>query len=344
MKSPKIIYLITRAHGLKTHLLEPMDLNRILKARDLREINSLLSRSDYSTDLSELPIRETRADLFERIFYRKLSERLSLTVQIADGRVKETLEEYYKKIEVENIKRIINAIHGGEKINEESLIPVPRKYQIVNFSALLEAHDIREMIDLLRATPYRGLRNKIDLYERYNNPLILEMQTEQILYNSLWHKLSAVPNEDEVEELIGTEIDLKNLMSIVFFKNMKMEQELIEEMLVDIRYRLTKDLIQQLIAASLETMPRLLSWPAYVDLTRKALELLDKEMFAEIEHVFSQYIYSYAETEMLRKPNNLVYVFSYLYLCFREARNLTTLITGKQLRLDEEKIQSFLFL
>jgi vacuolar-type H+-ATPase subunit C/Vma6 len=71
---------------------------------------------------------------------------------------------------------------------------------------------------------------------------------------------------------------------------------------------------------------------------------MDKGMMSETENIFSQYLYSYAETTALRKPNNLVYVFAYLELCFREARNLTTLATGKQLRLEDEKIRNLLFL
>jgi vacuolar-type H+-ATPase subunit C/Vma6 len=67
-------------------------------------------------------------------------------------------------------------------------------------------------------------------------------------------------------------------------------------------------------------------------------------MLAETESIFSQHLYSNAETSALRNPNSLVYVFAYLDLCFKEARNLTTLAIGKQLKLEEEKIRSSLLL
>jgi len=344
LKSPKIIYLITRIHGLKEHLLKTEDFIRMLRAKNMAEISDFLFTSDYSIELSKIPIKELDAKQLESIFYLKLSERLSFLFQITSGKVKEVLENYYRRIEVENIKRMIRAIHGKEKIREDYLIPIPRRYQTVNFLALSETRTIREMIDLLKETPYRNLKDRVEQYEKYNNPLVLEAQADKLYYSGLWQKLEKIVDKNEVKQLIGTEIDLKNLLYVFSFKRMKMEPELLEEMIVNVHYKLSKSLIPKLIGTSYETIPKILTWPPYVELANKTIELLDKEMLAETENIFSQYLYSYAETEALRNPNNLVYVFAYLNLCFREARNLTTLSVGKQLKLDEEKIRSSLFL
>jgi vacuolar-type H+-ATPase subunit C/Vma6 len=93
-----------------------------------------------------------------------------------------------------------------------------------------------------------------------------------------------------------------------------------------------------------ETIPRILTWPPYVDLAKKSSELLHKGLAVVSENVFSRYLYSYAETVALRNPNGLAYAFAYLYLCLREAKNLTALAVGKQLKLDNEKIQNLLLL
>jgi vacuolar-type H+-ATPase subunit C/Vma6 len=316
----------------------------MLRAKDLAEVSEFLLKSDYSTELSKIPVKELDAPQMEKTFYQKLSERFSFLVQITSGKTREVLEEYYKGIEVENIKRIIEAMHGKEKIDEDRLIPIPRKYQTVNFSALLGTRTIREMIDLLKETPYRSLRDIVDLYEEYNNPLILEAHVEKTHYNNFWAKLEKASDKDEVKKLIGTEIDLKNLLYIFSFKHMKMKQDLLQEMLINIYYRLPKNLIPELINTSYESIPKVLTWPPYVELAKKVVDLLDKKMLTEAENIFSEYSYSYAEIERIRKPNNFAYIFAYLFLCFKEARNLTTLAIGKQLNLDEEKIRGSLFL
>jgi len=47
---------------------------------------------------------------------------------------------------------------------------------------------------------------------------------------------------------------------------------------------------------------------------------------------------------MREKPLKLVFVLAYLSLCEFEAKNMTTVVTGKQLGLSEEKLGSILFL
>lgn len=316
----------------------------MLRTKNMVEMADVLFRTDYGADLSKVPLKELDAYQLERIFYQKLSERLSYLFQITSGRTREALEGYYRKIEVENIKRIIRAIHGRGKASETSLIHIPRRYQTVNFPALIEASGIREMLDLLRETPYKDVRASVDLYQRYDNPLVLEAQVDKIYYSSLWQKLKGIPNNDDVKQLLGTEIDLRNLLYIFSFKQMKMDPDLLKEMMVDVHYKLPKSIIHQSISASYETIPRFLTWPPYVDLAKKAVDLLDKGMLAETESIFSQHLYSNAETISLRNPNSLVYVFAYLDLCFKEARNLTTLAVGKQLKLEEEKVRSSLLL
>jgi vacuolar-type H+-ATPase subunit C/Vma6 len=303
-----------------------------------------LLKSEYSKELSKIPVKELDAYKLEKVFYEKLSERFFFFLQITSGKTRQVLEHYCRKIEVENLKRIIRAIHAKEKISEDQLIPIPRKYQTINFSALLETRTIREMIELLRESGFENLRKAIDLYEKYENPRVIEAEADKIYYQSFWKTLEKAINKDEVRDLVGTEIDLKNLLNVFTLKYTKVEPELFQQTTINVYYRLSKSLIQQTASLSYQAIPELLTWPKYVELAEKAVELMDKGMMSETENIFSQYLYSYTETTALRKPNNLVYVFAYLELCFREARNLTTLAIGKQLRLEDEKIRSLLSL
>jgi vacuolar-type H+-ATPase subunit C/Vma6 len=316
----------------------------MLRAKDLVELFDILLKSDYSPELSKISMKELDAYQLERIFYQKLSDRFSFLFKITSGKTREVLKDYYREIEVENVKRIIRVLHGKEKLTQDQLIPIPRRFQTVNFSALLEARTIREMVDFLRETPYRDLRKGIELYERYDNPTLLEAQLDNIFFDDLWQNLKGLTDKNKIRRLIGTEADLKNLLYVFSLKLAKMKPETIQETIIDVHYKLPKPLLQQLIDAPYEMIPRLLTWPSYAELAKKTVGLLEKELPVEAESTFSHYLYTYAEKAALRNPNSLVYVFAYLQLCFREARNLTTLVIGKQLKLNEGKIQSLLFL
>jgi vacuolar-type H+-ATPase subunit C/Vma6 len=337
MKSPKTIYLIARTHGLQEHLLKSDQFVQLLRLRDISGMVNFLLKSEYSKELSKIPVKELEAYSLEKIFYEKLSQRLFFLLQITSGKTRQVLEHYCRKIEVENLKRITRAIHAGEKISEDQLIPIPRKYQTINLPALLHTHTIREMIELLRESEYENLRKAIDLYEKYENPRVIEAEADKIYYQFLWKTLEKAINKNEVRDLIGTEIDLKNLLNVFTLRYAKVEQELLRQTTINVYYRLSKSLIQQTASLSYQAIPELLTWPKYVELAKKAVELIDKGMMSETENIFSQYLYSYNETTVLRKPNSLVYVFAYLELCFREARNLTALAIGKQLGLEDEK-------
>jgi len=344
MKSPKVVYLITRAHGLKTHLLKTDQFFRMLTWRDMSAIYDFLLKTDYSEELAMISPEHFDPAEMERIFYNKLSQRLYFLLEISDGRIRTAFESYSRKIELENLRRITRAIYAGEKITETQLIPIPRKYQSVNFPALLQAQTLREMVDLLGETVYRDLKNALIIYEKYGNPLVIEAQESRVCYELIWRSLRGIADQAAVKELIGTEIDLKNLQYIFSFKYMNMEEELFEKLIIDIRYKLPKNLAEQLAGVSYQNVPEHLTWPRYREIGMKAVELISKGKLGDTENLFLQQLYSYAETIAIRNPNNLVYVFTYLELCFREARNLTSLIVGKHLRMEDEKIRSLLLL
>ena len=344
MKPPKVIYLITRAHGLKTHLIKQDQFLRMLTWDNVSAIYDFLLKTDYSEDLAVISPDSFDPSRMESVFLKKLSERLYFMLEIADRKIKTALASYARKIEIENISRITRAIYAKEKISEDQLILIPRKHQSVNFSVLIQANSVREMVDLLGETVYRDLKNALPTYEKYDNPLVIEAQASKICYELLWKSLRGIEDEDTVKELIGTEIDLLNLRYLFAFKYMHMEQELLEKLMIDVKYKLPKDLAQQLEGIPYENIPDHIIWPSYKQIAKESVDLIRRGKLGETENLFLQRLYSYAESLSIRNPNKMVYVFAYLELCAREARNLTALIVGKQLKMDVEKLRPLMLL
>jgi V/A-type H+-transporting ATPase subunit C len=308
-------------------------------------MSDLLMTGDYSIELSRIPTTELNALRLERVFYEKLSHRWYSLLQITSGKLNELLEKNSERLEIENLKRIIRAVHGKASVSEEQLITVPRQYQKVNLAALLATDTMAEVVRLLKESPYKDLEGRLGQYETYGNPAVLETQLDKTYYDDLWAKANETPGCEETKALIGTEVDLRNLQWIVSSKYMKVEPQLVHENLIDLRAgRLRKSVISKLIDTDVQGMPRLSVPPPYSELLRKAVELLELGKIVEAENLFLQHLYSHAEKVSVRNPNNLVYVFSYLQLCFREARNLTMLAIGKQMKMGENRLGSLLFL
>jgi vacuolar-type H+-ATPase subunit C/Vma6 len=253
------------------------------------------------------------------------------------------IEDFCRRTEVENLKRVVRAIHGNESMNRAQFIPVPRKYQTVNFLALLECHKIGEIVKLLKETPFRDLGDKVGLYERYNNPLILEAHLDRTYYGILEKELRGIAGGSRIQHLIGTEIDVTNLSSIISLRYARTSPDLLKQIIIEYYYRLPKNLVSKLIELPYEEITKLSFGPPYYELITKAIDSANKNMPTQAENVWWQYFYSCVEKEAARNPSSQVYVICYLYRCLKEARNLTTIATAKQLKMESERIQSLLF-
>ncbi len=335
-----MLFLISRAHGLRAHLFKTQDFIHLLAMRNLGEMNDYLLKTDYSADLSRVTITQVNALQLERVFSQKLADRWYSLVSPVSGRIRNLLEVHNLRLEVENLKRIVRAVHGKQSIAEEQLFTIPRKYQNVNLHALMIAKTMPDVIELLKSSSYKDLELWLDEYERYGNPIILEAQLDKIYYDDFWSALGKTIDSKKIWALIGAQVDLRNMQLAISSKYMKIEPDVLKKMFLNRGYRLSKNAISRLAGSDLQAIPSVLAWPSYSDLARRAVELVEGGRISEMETIFSKYLQSYTEKMSTRNPNNLVYVFSYLDLCLREAKNLTTLAIGKQMSVANEKLRS----
>ena len=343
MKTARILFLIARTHGLMAHLLEKQDYTRLLGTRDMQRMADYLLATDYSGELSLISTSEVTAMQLEGIFYKKLSERWFSLLATSSGKTQDLLEAYDERLEIENLKKVIRAVHGRENPTNELFISVPRKYQHVNLRALSTAKSMTEVADLLKETPYRDFEKWLDEYETYVNPLVLEAQLDKTYYTNLWNKTNKSSDSHKIEDMIGTEIDIRNLQLILAAKIAKLDPQLVRRMTIDLGHRLHRSVITKLASGDLQRIPSTVLWPSYSELMRSAVELVNEGRLVDMENLLSRYTYSYAERVAIKNPNSLAYVFAYQSLCLREARNLTTLAIGKQMNIKQESLRSLLF-
>ncbi|MEM3708459.1 MAG: V-type ATPase subunit [Nitrososphaerales archaeon] len=342
-KSPETIYLITRVHGLRTHLFKPEDISSLSKASDLSVMVEALLKGDYAQDVSAIPSERINAVSLTEVFYKKLADRFYFLVKITKGSLREFFEAYAKRLEVENIKRILRAKHVKEIITEELLVPIPREHTVVNFPAMIEAKDLEESLGILKETMYAPLIDKIELYKRYNTTLIFEGLLDKIYFGELWKNVKKL-SENDIKKRIGKEMDLKNLILILGLKAKNMPAELIEESLIEEYYKLDKKLISSLVKERPESIFDALLRTYYKNYFMKLRDEIEKGTMSEIEHSVFNSLYNEDLKNMHEKPFRLSFVISYLSLCEFEAKNITSIATAKQLGLSEDKLRSILYL
>jgi vacuolar-type H+-ATPase subunit C/Vma6 len=344
LKSPELIYIVTRAHGLRTHLLKPEDVLFFCRAPDLSAIVDALLRGDYAQEMSAIPSGRLNAISLTEVFYKELAERFYFIVKITSGSLRRFFVDYSKRLEVENIKRILRVKHGKEAITENVLIPIPREHTTVNFTSMAGARDPEESVGMLKATDYAPLIDRVELYKRYNTTLIFEGALESIYFGKLWEDIEGLPGKYAIKEMIGEEMDLKNLILALGLKVKNYPTELIEASLITLYHKLNRNVVHNIAQERPESTFTALMGTHYGKYFQGLRDLIERNVISDIEHSIFNSLFNERSKIMLEKPLGLVFVIAYLSLCEFEARNMTTIVTGKQLGLTEEKLKGFLYL
>jgi vacuolar-type H+-ATPase subunit C/Vma6 len=319
--------------------MKPSDIQVLAKAKSLRGVCDGLLKSDYAVDIGQLPTQEQDATTLEHIFLKKVVERFFFVRRAAQGKMQDLLTRYCARFEVENIKRIVRAKHGGQTAEIPTLIPLPREYTLVNFQALLKAKDVDEVGSLLRDTQYQPILEKLQAYKESGATMIIEAVLDKIYFSRVWELAAKIQG---TKNLIGEEIDLRNLLTIFSLKTRETSTRLMEDAIIPVSYALPKATLRLLLQGRLEEAPSVLS-AGYSKLASEAANLLRSGSSLPLEWVFFRELYADASTDLMTQPLHAGYIIAYLLLCECEAKNLVSIVTGKQLNLSEEDISKGLF-
>lgn len=338
MKKGTDNYLVTRIHGLRTHLIPSRDIQVLVNTKDVRGVSENLMKTDYATEIGQLPTQERDAATLERVFLKTLVDRFFFVRRAAQGKMQDLLDRYCARFEVENIKRILRAKHGRSS-QEPSLIPLPRERTLVNFMALAKASGVDEVASLLRDTPYHVLLERLQLYRQSELTLILEAALDNTYFTRLWE---LVGNFRDIRDLVGEEIDLRNLLLVLSLKARGTPSRLIEETVIPIYYRLRKITLRSLLQSRLEDAASVLAMP-YSKMASEATSIISGDSSLPLEWLFFKQLYADAFAFSRTHSLQAGYIVAYLLLCECEARNLVSIVTGKQLGLSEEEVSKRLF-
>jgi V/A-type H+/Na+-transporting ATPase subunit C len=329
MKAPSLIYVTTRTHGLSRRLIKPAEIKIIQNAKDLNEIVGLIPKDEYP-EVTKIQIIDTSN--LEKIFLAKMVKRFYFVVNLTTKNLQEFFQGYSSKFEMENVKAILRAKHRGEPVDEEDLIPLLKEFTLVNFQALIKAKNIEDFVKLLKETDYNHLSNDLGLYEKYKTPIVLEALLDRHYYERLFNISKNIMDTKIVNQFLGVEVDLKNIMHIFFLKIQNIEFQQIQDMIIPQFYKIGKRTIDMLIESKIEDFENILKNTHYAKFIIEIESARNKGSIGEIEKIFSTWIYEEASEIAVRSPFTLGYVLYYLVLCEKEARNLISSIMNKQFK------------
>ncbi len=334
MKGPGRVYLEVRTKTLLSHLLTPKAIRDLIEIDDLESTLAYLLKTDYTEEISKV-MHNPEPRILENIFYRKAVQRYeeySMIIETVAIRkpVRDMILNYMARLEVENLKRIIRALHSNRTVSKDALIPVTRRISRINFEILRGARSIYEFIDLIKETPYSKVSEYMKFYLKHGIPLILESKIEQIYYERILNLDFRFVDVKPALEMIGTEIDLKNIWFVLQLANIEAGREVGAEALINYAHKIdTGKLVKAIRDEGYSKAIERLERSKYSNLVKELKELI---MEGKADYGYGLLLKELGKA-CLENLKGIGIPIGYLLLVDLESKNLAKIITGKYLKM-----------
>lgn len=342
MRPASYLYLITRVHGLSTHLLSEDDIRALSRARDLIAFIEAVSKGDYAEKIGLLSRESINARNLNKVFSEVYVDRLLYLLKVAPQSVDKFLDAYTRKVEIDNLKRVLTAKFYGLDLSMDDLIQLPRTYSVINFQAMIEADTIDDAVTLLMYSVYRGVGNYIQVSREYNSTIPIEAYLDKVYYRYVYKFLSGVPDEGVVKNILGVEVDLRNLYFIISYRLMDAPQNLIEESVIKPFYRLSEEYINSFLRAGRDALLDNFLASPYGWASDAISHSIESASIADLEHGVNIVFLNFLKEMATRNALGMGYILWYLNAIYFEYRNLTSIAFAKELNIPEEEIKLIL--
>ena len=308
-----LTYLICRTHGYASKLLRRDLIRELATCRSLQELAERLSDTEYGP---KLKAAGTVLD-FEKALAEVFVNRLSAVSGLAPSRIKDFIESYLRRYEIQNLVWIARMKLGGASEGEIERLLIPVKgVSRLDVESLIKAKNLSELINAIRES------RTYQLPEEVENIIDFEAELWRSYYAQIFKKLSRIPLSDrgDVKRLLGLELDLINLKTCMLSAVGKLDRAVAEKLLIDNPAGVSRRKLVRLLSKGDERI-FLEHFPGYRDFLVSAVSgddwLLEVERFRIVRR--------FAESLRIPRFVNFFYVVKYLVDLEAEYRDLRTI-------------------
>ncbi len=303
--------------------------------RRLRELPA------YKTAMESLRDDELTRNPIERKIVLSLSDDFSRIYSfITDHRIRRFLDAYFLKNEIHIIKLLLCSVFDERDVayslpEANNLLG---KKLFIDIPKLETSKTVSEFIENLKGTEFHTVLN--DIYDDFSTLFELEMHLDIYYYMNLWRKKDTYlqgENKETVTHIIGTEMDLMNIMWVYRLKTYyNLPSDKIYTNILPINYRLSSAVIKRLVE------------------TKTSEELMDEiyqcyygKFFREnvkLEKVFYKEMVKVLKKSCVQHPKSLAVTLDYMFYKEVEEKNIISLLEGIRYGLEYNEILKYLTL
>lgn len=343
LKTASYIYIVSRAHGLSTRLMTLDELESLRKATDLSALIDLLTRDDYVQLLSSVERNKIDAATLNRLFSKVYVDRLIYFTKISQGRFRDFMMGYIKRLEIENLRRVLRAKLRMKEITFDDLIPIPRGYTTLNFQELVNVSAFDDISYHLSPTIYREAQDAMQMAKNINNTLPVELAVEAIYFSKLLEVAKKLPSNKRILDIIRNEYFSKLVYYIFGLKFLETPLIMLERYsaLISRNLSVPPIFINDLLRSREDVALNLILRSRFRWVVNFIEDAVERKSVNDLYRGVLKGFRVFHEDISKRHPLDASYILWYLYSIEYEYMNLVQIATAKELGLGSEDIMLY---
>ena len=242
---PRIYSFVNvKIHSKKNHLLRFTEYEKLLKAQDAEDVARILGTTTYGEKFSqELLEALTRPTLLEteHLLGDNFQEEYQSLAKHLPASTKKIMKLMDKKYFLDSLKVILRGKHlQFSKTEIDSYIYSPMLADIDVLKRLNSFDSIDTLIDSIADKEIRKeLKNILPLYEEVKSTILFDITLDHIFYTQMWEEMKNLRKEAGSSlNLLGIEIDLLNIQTILRCKVLGLNRKQIEQSIIPVNFRI----------------------------------------------------------------------------------------------------------
>jgi len=337
-----------RLQSISVNFLSKDFMQNLLKANDVNEMIKMLESTWYGQEIKKAASVYHGTELLEVALNRHLVEINKILLEATPFNGKNAVRAYLSKWDNYNIELILSSKSMDRTISETESLLISSRNVPAGVSAGNISHD--EMKLILAESGVEGVVNKLakfgygvilmkylDAYQKTGDIAPMMSALHANYFQKLLESLKFFQgDEGMMRELIRTEIDKKNILTLLKAKESNLDKEMVEKHLVEGGKISTKELLEIFgVKNVIEIVGRIES---YFKLT----EALEKYKITNSLIDFEIGITKFINTTYVSKLKNIALsigtIFYFIINAEHEHENLKRIAYGKRYNLSNEQI------
>lgn len=329
-------YPNARVMAMRGLLLKETDIKALICAKDILGYTALLEHTPYRENFSKL--EKVDIDNIENALFIHLVDTSKRILDMVPEKAMQFFAERFKKYEIELLKIIIN--HSDRaNMDFSGYYPLLSRNTKRVITQIIESKNIADIAEVLKGTEYGRFIAEVPVSGEQVLPLITAF--DRYYLENLWNCTGNLSKIDRkmTRIVVGTEIDITNIMTIL--RSMKLNYEA-EGFLIPLTYRLG-DLKGILGLSNIADVVSKLSDTPYGNVLEKSLSRYEeKDSLLYFELNLKNYLIRECRGLFAGYPFHVGIPLGFIVQKEMEVGNLRAIAMGIDSKLPQEEIEDMI--